>query len=224
MSVEKTTPESSSLGSLSDTKEKATEGALSFWTREQCVDWLRSVGVPGSVSGTKSDLIKKIKQFKKYPNLLQKFETRAKRQYSFPTSLPPNQIPPNTSLWKQENFPEINKSVFENYCKFKRQGVAGQQEKAHKLFTSRKIASVKTIKEGNFTYVKAVIKKSYGNVSRPAVIEFSSDGNPERGHCTCPVGLCGVCCHTLCLLHFLVHLTETGEKFLALTATQQLQK
>ena len=224
MSVEKTTPESSSLGSLSDTKEKATEGAISFWTREQCVDWLRSVGVPGSISGTKNDLIKKIKQFKKYPNLLQKFETRAKRQYSFPASLPPNQIPPNTSLWKQENFPEINKSVFENCCKFKRQGVAGQQEKAHKLFTSRKIASVKTIKEGNFTYVKAVIKKSYGNVSRPAVIEFSSDGNPERGHCTCPVGLCGVCCHTLCLLHFLVHLTETGEKFLELTATQQLQK
>ena len=90
--------------------------------------------MPGSVSGTKDDLIKKIKQLKKYPNLLQKFETRAKRQYSFPTSLPPNQIPPNTSLWKAENFPEINKSVFESYCKFKRQGVAGQQEKAHKLF------------------------------------------------------------------------------------------
>ena len=94
MSVEKTTPESSSLGSLSNTKEKATECAISSWTREQCVDWLRSVGVPGS--GTKDDLIKKIKQFKKYPNLLQKFETRAKRQCSFPTSLPPNQIPPNT--------------------------------------------------------------------------------------------------------------------------------
>ena len=42
--MEKTTPESSSLGSLSDTKEKATEGAISFWTREQCVDGLRSVG------------------------------------------------------------------------------------------------------------------------------------------------------------------------------------
>ena len=35
--MEKTTPESSSLGSLSDIKEKATEGAISFWTREQCV-------------------------------------------------------------------------------------------------------------------------------------------------------------------------------------------
>ena len=60
--------------------------------------------------------------------------------------------------------------MFEKYCKFKRQGVAGQQEKAYKLFTSRKIVSAKTIKEGNFTYVKAVIKKSCGNVSRPAVI------------------------------------------------------
>ena len=27
-----------------------------------------------------------------------------------------------------------------------------------------------------------MIKKSYGNISRPAVIEFSGDGNPQRGH------------------------------------------
>ena len=81
--MEKTTPESSSLGSLSDTKEKATEGAISFWTREQCVDWLRSVGVPGSVSGTKNDLIKKIKQFKKYPHLLQSLKPELKDNIAF---------------------------------------------------------------------------------------------------------------------------------------------
>ena len=46
-----------------------------------------------------------------------------------------------------ENFPGINISVFESYCKFKRQGVVGQQEKAHKLFTSGKIVNVKTIKK-----------------------------------------------------------------------------
>ena len=62
MSVEKTTPESSFLGSLINTKEKAAEGAISSWTKEQCGDWLRSVGVPGSVNGTKNDLIKKIIQ------------------------------------------------------------------------------------------------------------------------------------------------------------------
>ena len=64
----------------------------------------------------------------------------------------------------------------------------------------------------------------HGQISRPAFIEFSDDGLPKRGHCTCPVGLSGVCCHTLCLLHFLMHLTITGEKFLALTPAQQLQK
>ena len=31
--------------------------------------------MPGSASGTKHDLFKKIKQLKKYPNLLKKFET-----------------------------------------------------------------------------------------------------------------------------------------------------
>ena len=72
--------------------------------------------------------------------------------------------------------------------------------------------------------MKGIIKKSYGQISRPAVLKFTSSRIPEKGHCTCPIGLSGICCHILCLLHFLTHLTKTGEKFVALTATQQLQK
>ena len=53
-------------------------------------------------------------------------------------------------LWKGENVPEINKSVFESYCELKRRGVAGQQEK---LFTSRKISSVKTINKKATLYM-----------------------------------------------------------------------
>ena len=140
------------------------------------------------------------------------------------TSLSPSDIPPSTSLWKQEKYPGVNKSIFESYCEHKRQGIAGQQQKAHRLFLSRKVVTVKVLQENNVTFVKGIIKKSYGQIFRPAVLKFTSSGIPEKGHCTCPIGLSGLCCHILCLLHFLIHLTETGEKFVALTATQQLQK
>ena len=140
------------------------------------------------------------------------------------TSLSPSDIPPSTSLWKQEKYPEVNKSIFESYCKHKRQGIAGQQQKAHRLFLSRKVVTVKVLQGNNAAFVKGIIKKSYDQISRPAVLKFTSSGIPEKEHCTCPIGLSGLCCHILCLLHFLIHLTETGEKFVALTATQQLQK
>ena len=36
-------------------KLKVPEGPVSTWSREQCVDWLKDIGVPHS--GTKEDLI-----------------------------------------------------------------------------------------------------------------------------------------------------------------------
>ena len=42
--------------------------------------------------------------------------------------------------------------------------------------------------------------------------------------CSCAVGLSGICCHVLALLLFLKHYHETGERILALTSTEQLQK
>ena len=68
-----------------------------------------------------------------------------------------------------------------------------------------------------------MIKKSYGNTARPATILFK-EGLPVKGHCNCPVGPSGLCCHVLALLLFLKHFHETKEKILELTCTQQLQK
>ena len=45
-----------------------------------------------------------------------------------------------------------------------------------------------------------------------------------KATCRCPVGLSGVCCHILALLLYLKHYTDTEEKILELTCTQQLQK
>ena len=69
--------------------------------------------------------------------------------------------------------PSVTKSMFEMYCGHKRQGISSQQEKAHKLFASEKIVTVKVIKQGKLTYVNGIIKRSYGQISRPAVIELS---------------------------------------------------
>ena len=60
-------------------------------------------------------------------------------------------------------------------------------------------------------------------MQRPTVIMFEN-GIPSKAHCSCPVGLSGICCHVLALLLFLKHYHETGERILALTSTEQLQK
>ena len=41
---------------------------------------------------------------------------------------------------------------------------------------------------------------------------------------SCSVGLAGLCCHILALSLFLNHYTDTNEKILELTCTEQLQK
>ena len=97
------------------------------------------------------------------------------------------------------------------------------KRKRYKCSASRKIVKVKTLADGQDVYVKAVIKMSYGSMQRLTVIRFEN-GIPSKAHCSCPVGLSGICCHVSALLLFLKHYQETGERILALTSTEQLQK
>ena len=72
------------------------------------------------------------------------------------------------------------------------------------MLQSCKIASDKTLTSENAIYVKGMIKKSYGDDLRPAFLLF--DGfNPEKGHCSTPVGASGLCCHILAHLLFLTN-------------------
>ena len=73
-------------------------------------------------------------------------------------------------------------------------------------------------------YVKGLIKKSYGNDYRAVVIFFPDGIVPTKGHCMCPIGTSGICCHIFALLLFLKHFSSTGEKIVELTVTEQLQK
>ena len=91
------------------------------------------------------------------------------------------------------------------------------------MLQSRKIVTVKTIHEQSGIFVRAMIKKSCGTTIRPAVVLFQNS-LPQKATCSCPVGLSGLCCHILALLLFLKHYTDTNEKILELTCTEQLQK
>jgi len=192
-------------------------------SKDQAVSWLKDLGV--STSGTKDELVERIRKFKRYPKLVDKLQRKCKSQYRFPCSLDPLSIPQVNANWQviDKLLPKITQKSFLEYASQKLEGSQGQQEKAFQMVQSRKIVFVKTYQvDENTSYVKAMIKKSYGHESRPAVIFFSK-GTALKGNCLCPVGISGLCCHILALLLFLKHYHETNEKLLELTCTQKLQ-
>ena len=179
-------------------------------TKEQHVAWLASIGV--STSGTKDDVIKRVNTFKKYPRLVEKLKKKANRAYKFPTALQPTNIPPKTAQWSSDSdqLPKVNNEGYMTYCSNKTEGNVGQQKKAVRLLKSSKIVSVKSIKdESGSVFVRGMIKKSYGHMTRPSTIKFNGSV-PICAHCPCPVGLSGLCCHVISLLLFLKHHGQTG--------------
>ena len=91
------------------------------------------------------------------------------------------------------------------------------------MLQSRKIVTVRAIHEQSRIFVRAMIKKSCDTTIGPAVVLFQNS-LPRKATCSCSVGLSGLCCHILALLLFLKHYTDTNEKMLELTCTEQLHK
>ena len=199
------------------------EGMDKAFSKVECAEWLKKIGQ--SASGTVEELRAKIDKFSVYPNLVRRLQQKAQANYKFQCSLDPLSIPPIRANWctSEDFFPVVNEDIFNSYCSLKKQASIGQQEKAVRMLQSRKIVSVKTLNCSEGIYVKGMIKKSYGNQIRPAVILFNGL-KPEKAHCSCPVGSCGLCCHVLSLMLFFKHFHDTGEKILELTCTEQLQK
>ena len=105
----------------------------------------------------------KIRSFKLYPSLTEKLRKRAESD-SIYTSLNPADIPQMTAAWnsKKEMYPRVTETILKEYASKKREGSLGQQQKAYSMLTSREITSIKTLKENDNTFVRAIIKKSYG--------------------------------------------------------------
>ena len=191
--------------------------------KDECVKWLKDRGM--SAAGNLNELQMRIRKTLLYPSLSEKLKRRAEKNIIFDTSLNLSDIPPITAAWssKDELLPSMSSTNFKEYASKKREGSIGQQQKAYCMLTSRKIRCIKSfIEENGDTFVKALIKKSYGSESRPAIILFHQSV-PFKAYCECPVGRSGLCCHVLAVLLFLKHFTDTKEKILELTCTQQLQ-
>lgn len=194
----------------------------SLLSKPEAVKWLADHGL--GVSGTRKELIDRVRLYQRSPNLVKKLRRRYLFNRSFPCSLNQTSIPPLTAPWKAGDnlLPVVTRLMFANYAAQKREGSLGQQSKAVRMLQSRKIVSVKTLVDGTNTYVRAMVKNSYGCETRPAVILFANS-LPQKAYCRCTVGSSGICCHVLALLLFLQHFAESGEKLLELTVTQQLQ-
>ena len=80
-------------------------------------------------------------------------------KYSFTTALSRQEIPPPTAGWKCNTslFPKISEDVLKTYQSNKRQGMIGQYRKAHRMFSSRRMKTIKVFKNGSQLFVKSSI-------------------------------------------------------------------
>lgn len=138
--------------------------------KEKCVSWLANIGA--STTGTKQELQARIERLSKFPSLIGKLKAKHTKTYTFDCHLKADEIPPVTAKWRvnTDDFPAVNSDLFAQYASKKREGSIGQQKKALQMFSSRKIVNVKTLVDGNVTYVKGMIRKSYGTFTTPSCI------------------------------------------------------
>ena len=81
------------------------------------------------------------------------------------------------------------------------------------MFSSRRMKTIKALKDESKLYVKSSILKSFSSeVTRTATLSFE-DNIPQKGFFECTIGKCGLCCHVIVILLQLEHLTNFNELF-----------
>ena len=121
------------------------------------------------------------------------------------------------------SYPKVDSNTASTYTGHKKQGSKGQFTKARRVFFSEKIKTVKSVKVGDKTFVKATIIKSFRQeIMHPAVVMLQKI-LPVKGHCTCPIGKCGICCHVIAVLMLLEYYFKHNTCLLSLTVTQKMQ-
>lgn len=185
------------------------------------------------VSGEKKDLVQRLEPLGKFKGLFDKKVAWIQEDYKFSTALDPLSIPPLSANWKvigmdaEVAVPIVTENTIKEYQKAKYAGGKGQYRKANRLFSSRRIMSVKACRSNEYSsviYVRANILKSYtGSVSRPATILFCKN-TPLQAYCGCPVGKSGVCCHVVALLIQLNYYNDHKKLYLHMSCTEKLQR
>ena len=121
------------------------------------------------VSGEKQELVQRLQPLGKCKKLFEKKVAGIRQDYKFSTALDPTSIPPPSARWKviakdsDIAVPIVNESTIKEYQKAKYAGGKGQYRKAYRLFSSRRIMSVKaaeTSEHPGVMYVRASILNS----------------------------------------------------------------
>ena len=122
----------SEVNNMEDTDNSWKNNNPDTFTVEKAAEWLSDINV--SVSGTKEELIRRVKLYKRTPKLVEKLRSKTSRNRTFQTSLDPLTIPPIRAKWTNEGMlPKIDKDIFNMYCSHKKEGIQGQQEKAFRM-------------------------------------------------------------------------------------------
>ena len=108
----------------------------------------------------------KILKCHRYPNLVCRLEKKTQRNFSFPCSLNPSNIPSPTANWKVslDLLPVVTEQKKFNQASWKKEGNDGQQRKAFKMLQSRKIVSVNVLTYGSTLFVKVLRTASTTNL------------------------------------------------------------
>ena len=92
---------------------------------------------------------------------------------------------------------------------------AAMKKEGSVYVAERKIVSVKFLINGDTderdVFIKAMIKKVYGNWSRSAAIKFQQN-IPRKDYYSCPFVASSSCCHVLALSLFGKHYHDTGKR------------
>ena len=79
----------------------------------------------------------------------------------------------------------FNEDIFNAYHSFKHPGNKGQQEKALRMLQSRKIVSVKTLRDNSGIYIRGMIKKSCGTTLGRKGLKHYTDTKEKILELTC---------------------------------------
>ena len=89
--------------------------SVTDYSKEERIVWLKNLGL--STSGTKKEFKAKILKFQRYLNLVSRFEKKTQRNFSFPCSIKPINIPQLNANWKVSDdlLPVVTEQIFFNY-------------------------------------------------------------------------------------------------------------
>lgn len=131
-------------------KREISRETLPNLPKEKLKTYCKDLGL--KVAGEKDELAKRLAPLGESEELFEKKVGQIQKTFIFNTVLNVSEISPANACWKvvgkneDVNVPVVDENMIREYQKAKYVGAKGQYRKAHRMFTSRRIMSVKFTK------------------------------------------------------------------------------